>query len=83
MNSKLADNKLYSLFKTGTYSYKLFIKGEHMIPVYSSLLKTNILPSAFYNSDDKMLYFSAERIYSLTSYLKNTKWILHVLLKLI
>ena len=73
MNNKLSDNKLYSLFKTGAYSYKLFIKGEHMIPVYSSLLKTNILPSAFYNSDDKMLYFSAEKIYSLASYLKKKR----------
>jgi len=70
MNNKLVDNKLYSLFKTGTYSYKLFIKGEHMIPIYSSLLKTNILPSAFYNSDDKMLYFSAEKIYTLKCYLE-------------
>jgi hypothetical protein len=62
MEKAITENNLYSLFKTGKYSYKLFIKGENSKPLYLSLLKTNIIKGAFYNSEEKMLYFTAEKI---------------------
>jgi hypothetical protein len=62
MEKAITENNLYSLFKTGKYSYKLFIKSENSKPLYWSLLKTNIIKGAFYNSEEKMLYFTAETI---------------------
>jgi hypothetical protein len=62
MDKQTIDNNLCSLFKTGKYSYKLFIKGENSKPIYWSLLKTNIIKGAFYNSEEKMLYFTAEKV---------------------
>lgn len=62
MEKSITENNLYSLFKTGKYSYKLFIKSENSKPLYWSLLKTNIIKGAFYNSEEKMLYFTAEKI---------------------
>ena len=62
MEKAITENNLYSLFKTGKYSYKLFIKSENSKPLYWSLLKTNIIKGAFYNSEEKMLYFTAEKI---------------------
>jgi hypothetical protein len=58
----LIDNNLCTLFQTGKYSYELFIKGKNSNPIYWSLLKTNIIKGAFYNSQEKMLYFTAEKV---------------------
>ncbi len=62
MEKAITENNLYSLFKTGKYSYKLFIKSENSKPLYWSLLKTNIIKGAFYNSEEKMLYFTMYKI---------------------
>ena len=62
MEKPIIDNNLCSLFQTGKYSYELFIKGENSKPIYWSLIKTNIIKGAFYNSEEKMLYFTAETV---------------------
>ena len=52
--------------QTGKYSYKLTIQGnDKTILIYSSILKTDILTNSFYNSTDKSLYFTAEKVYFL------------------
>ena len=49
--------------QTGKYSYKLSIQGNDKTNLlYSSILKTDILTNAFYNSTDKSLYFTAETV---------------------
>ena len=49
--------------QTGKYSYKLTIQGnDKTILIYSSILKTDILTNSFYNSTDKSLYFTAEKV---------------------
>lgn len=49
--------------QTGKYSYKLTIHGNNKTNLlYSSILKTDILTNAFYNSTDKSLYFTAETV---------------------
>lgn len=58
----IIDNNVCTLFQTGKYSYELFIKGKNNKPIYWSLLKTNIIKGAFYNSEEKMLYFTAEKV---------------------
>ena len=52
--------------QTGKYSYKLSIQGnDKTILIYSSILKTDILTNSFYNSSDKSLYFTAEKVFLL------------------
>ena len=49
--------------QTGKYSYKLSIQtNDKTNLIYSSILKTDILTNAFYNSTDKSLYFTAETV---------------------
>lgn len=50
-------------------SYKLLLKGEYRIPLYLSLLKTSVLINAFYNAEEDALFFTAEKVSTLESYL--------------
>jgi len=58
--------KTAEITQTGKYSYKLTIQGNNKTNLlYSSILKTDILTNAFYNSTDKSLYFTAEKVFLL------------------
>lgn len=59
-------NKNTKIIQTGKYTYKISIKASDKTNLlYSSILKTDILTNSFYNSNDKSLYFTAEKVSSL------------------
>ena len=68
----MIDTKGYKITKLGEYSYSLFSKGEYKKQIYSSLLKTNILTSAFFDPHSNSIFFTAESVQLLSEYL-NTK----------
>ena len=70
---KIIDNKAYKITKLGDYSYSLYSKGGYKSQIYSSLLKPDILTSAFLDQRKNTIFFTAEIVQTLEDYLQSNK----------
>lgn len=66
----MLDNKTYKVSKLGEYSYSFFSKGDYKMQLYSSIIKTNIIPCAFHDNRTNIILLTAETIMTLSDYLK-------------
>lgn len=66
----MIDNKNYKVSKLGEYSYSFFSKGEHKMLLYSSIIKSNIIPCAFHDTRSNTILLTAETIMTLSDHLK-------------
>lgn len=70
------DTKPYKITQLGDYSYSLFSKGKYNLQLYSSIIKSRLLTSAFHDPRKNSIFFTAETVQTLSEYLKtrtNTK----------
>ena len=70
------DTKPYKITQLGDYSYSLFSKGKYNLQLYSSIIKSHLLTSAFHDPRKNSVFFTAATVQTLTEYLKtrnNTK----------
>ena len=71
----MIENNAYKIIKLGDYSYSLISKGGYKSHLYSSILKSLLLTSAFEDHRTNSIFFTAETVQTLTEYLlsKNKK----------
>ena len=67
------DNKSYKITQLGEYSYSLVSKGKYNSQLYSSIIKSHILTSAFYDPRKNSIFFTAGFVQTLSEYLKSRK----------
>jgi hypothetical protein len=64
------ETKPYKITQLGEYSYSLVSKGKYVLPLYSSIIKSHILTSAFHDPRKNSIFFTAAIVQTLSEYLK-------------
>ena len=69
------ETKSYTIKKINNTTFFLFIKGDttNKRKIYESISNTGIIPNAFYNDDEKMIFFTADSVIPLTTFLSKGK----------
>ena len=65
------ENKAYKITQLGEYSYSLVSTGKNNSQLYSSIIKSHILTSAFYDPRKNSIFFTAGFVQTLPEYLKS------------
>jgi hypothetical protein len=71
--SQIINNNAYKITQPGYYSYNLVSKGEYKNLLYLSILKTEILSTAFLDEQTNSILFTAETVETLPNYLHTNK----------
>jgi len=64
------ESKPYKITQLGEYSYSLVSKGKYSLQLYSSIIKSRILTSAFHDPRKNSIFFTAANVQTLSEYLK-------------
>ena len=65
------ETKTYKITQLGEYSYSLVSKGKYISHLYSSIIRSHILTSAFHDPRKNSIFFTAEFVQTLPEYLKS------------
>ena len=60
----------YQITQLGDYSYSLVSNGKYTLQLYSSIIKSHILTSAFHDPRKNSIFFTAASVQTLSEYLK-------------
>jgi len=60
----------YQIKQLGDYSYSLVSNGKYSLQLYSSIIKSHILTSAFHDPRKNSIFFTAASVQTLSEYLK-------------
>lgn len=64
------ETKPYKITQLGDYSYSLVLNGKYTLQLYSSIIKSHILTSAFHDPRKNSIFFTAASVQTLSEYLK-------------
>jgi hypothetical protein len=73
MSHPTINNNAYKITQHGDYNYSLASKGEYKTLLYLSILKTDLLPTAFLDKQTNSIIFTGETVETLPSYLQTNK----------
>ena len=65
------ETKTYKITQLGEYNYSLVSKGKYNLQLYSSIIKSHILTSAFHDPRKNSIFFTAGLVQTLPEYLKS------------
>ena len=65
------ETKTYKITQLGEYNYSLVSKGKYNLQLYSSIIKSHILTSAFHDPRKNSIFFTAGFVQTLPEYLKS------------
>ena len=60
----------YKITQLGDYSYSLVSNSKYILPLYSSIIKSHLLTSAFHDPRKNSMFFTAANVQPLSDYLK-------------